>query len=36
MIDKLALFGASILYVMACFAIPILVVTFIAIAGVCG
>jgi hypothetical protein len=34
--DKLALFGASIFYVMACFALPILVVTLIAVAGVCS
>jgi len=34
--DKLALFGASILYIMACFALPILAVTIIAIAGVCS
>lgn len=34
--DKLALFGASIIYIMACFALPILVVTLIAVAGACS
>jgi len=34
--DKLALFGASVLYIMAVFAIPILVVTLIAVAGMCS
>ncbi len=34
--DKLMVFGASILYMMAIFAIPIAAVTIIAIAGVCS